>query len=98
VRLQSNPITIRQNTQPAHPILTSTTSLGGASEDDPARSVDWRRKKENIMEEFCFLCVCARARVYHGVEVGESADEGGKLGEPLLEGIAEVVRGVGGDD
>lgn len=35
---------------------------------------------------------------YHGVEVGESADEGGELGEALLEGVAEVVRGVGGDD
>ena len=35
---------------------------------------------------------------YHGVEVGESADEGGEFGEALLEGVAEVVCGVGGDD
>jgi len=37
-------ITIRQHTQPAHPILTSTTELGGSSEDDPARRVNWSRK------------------------------------------------------
>jgi hypothetical protein len=35
---------------------------------------------------------------HHGVEVGESADECGELGEALLEGVAEVVGGVGGDD
>lgn len=34
----------------------------------------------------------------HGVQVSEAANEGGVLGEPLLEGIAEVVGGVGGDD
>jgi hypothetical protein len=35
---------------------------------------------------------------HHGVEVGESSDECGELGEALLEGVAEVVGGVGGDD
>lgn len=37
-------------------------------------------------------------RGYHGVEIGETIDESGSLGEALLEGVAEIVSGVGGDD
>lgn len=35
---------------------------------------------------------------HHGVEIGESNDKGRGLSEPLLEGVAEVVSRVGGDD
>ena len=68
----------------------------GSSEEDPARSVDWSRKTEKRIRGillFFFVFI-----YYHGVEVGESADEGGELGEALLEGVAEVVRRVGGDN
>lgn len=68
--------------------------MDGSSEGDPARRVDWSRKADKIGGILLFFF----AFVYHGVEVGESADEGGELGEALLEGVAEVVRGVGGDD
>lgn len=35
---------------------------------------------------------------YHGIEIREPIDQGRGLGEPLLEGVAEVVGRVGGDD
>lgn len=35
---------------------------------------------------------------YHGVKIGESIDERGGLSESLLESVAEIVRGIGGND
>lgn len=35
---------------------------------------------------------------YHGVQIVEAINESGGFGESLLEGVAEIVGGVGGDD
>jgi hypothetical protein len=68
---------------PGQAILTNTAELDGIK----------RRYERRFGEIDFFFCLA-----HHGVEVGESADEGRELGEALLEGIAEVVGGVGGDD
>lgn len=38
------------------------------------------------------------AGAHHGVQVVKTVDQGGRLGELLAEGIAQVVGGVGGND
>lgn len=35
---------------------------------------------------------------YHGIEIGEAIDKGWSFGEALLEGVAEVVGRISGDD